>query len=891
MHVLDREVVRSLSAAVAAALALSAIPAHAGDPAALQLPGQGKVTAAVPPTVDLGTPGVMRITVDGNTVIDWGAGSGPEDPVGNINGAGVPGFNIGVDATVEFAGTDNVLNLDRTGNPSRILGHLAGANQTIFVANANGIVVGPDARLEGTMSLLANRLLGDPDDFTADGDFPNLDGAGGDVTIEKGAQADTPLFVSGGNRVNVDVSRLGVGVAVLAGVSHGSDPSAADNPDAAVVITGDQADPSPALIALQAAGSVTTQGVVAVDDLTGSVRVDGGLTNLGTLTLASDGRVGGALVNTGTLAQQGELSAGSITNSGSYEAAGKALTTTAGGIVNRGTMTGLGDIVFAAGGDFVNEGVFDAGSHGLELEGRGNVSNRGIATLDHVWLDAGGDVANYGEMTLADGVGVTNGSIVNAGLLTVGSYVETASDLGNGAGYEPGGQYSITNTGMIVSTGALDIFANSEYVHAYDSAPGNTSGGSVTNTGTLRVGGDLRLGAHDDVYLGGTVEHGTGGTYAPLSATNPFHWFQIAAGGTDGGTFSTQGTATIATDIVARNAITLAGSRVRLMANVATVDADGVPAGDIEITAGPKVAGDYAVRVATGKTVTADKIRIDGDRDGNEPDSIINGTLAARYTIFGWSHSVSDVFTGPDGWLDAVDGTSASRSIEFHFSGALKTVKYNNSSNFRYNGLNVRSAGSKVWITVDPVAYLVNGTSNGKSAVNLLVDGDVWLDAQPSLDILPDTVAVTGVLKVPNTHFVLQSTGDIRSTGTLAWPGYLYLGTIDVNADGSPAPGTLSPEHRITLDADIWNVLPGDVAGASGIHFMTARPLDAPPDTWVVTNANALINFPTALLTEGYAWGFVGNPTFHGGSAQGLVVTYAPLAPEYFFTHPVDASR
>lgn len=53
-------------------------------------------------------------------------------------------------------------------------------------------------------------------------------------------------------------------------------------------------------------------------------------------------------------------------------------------------------------------------------------------------------------------------------------------------------------------------------------------------------------------------------------------------------------------------------------------------------------------------------------------------------------------------------------------------------------------------------------------------------------------------------------------------------------------PGTLGL-GQISTGAEFNNVLPGDIAGASGIHFITQFPLDVAGK--VTTNANAWMNF------------------------------------------------
>ena len=150
--------------AVSVALALSAPAAFALPTIApTQLPGNGAVnygtaTASINTNTNTGT-----VTVaSGATVIDWGVTTGAT----LFSGSSTPGFNIGASAAVIFnnnsAGTAQVLNVDVTGNPTQIYGALsattggsaiAGDAPTIFVANANGIVVGNGAVINAPMGL------------------------------------------------------------------------------------------------------------------------------------------------------------------------------------------------------------------------------------------------------------------------------------------------------------------------------------------------------------------------------------------------------------------------------------------------------------------------------------------------------------------------------------------------------------------------------------------------------------------------------------------------------------------------------------------------------------------------------------------------------------------
>jgi hypothetical protein len=400
----------------------------------------------------------------------------------------------------------------------------------------------------------------------------------------------------------------------------------------------------------------------------------------------------------------------------------------------------------------------------------------------------------------------------------------------------------------------------------------------------VNSGGALELDAYNDVTLAGSVQVQSGTTYKATSAANPLDGLYIGASNWD---YSTGGTplnadsgATVATDITANNDIEIGGNQIRLMSNLSAVDATGTPIDYVWLVAGAAPDEGYAVRVASGKTITADEIYVEGDQPGDNPNVILQGTLAGNDIEF--YGGVSDVFSGPNGGLQMWnDGSDPYLYIEA--TGRVKTAPYlNDANNFRYNYLPIDVVdGSTLHMYIDP--SVMQGTPT--SGLNLLVNSDVTLDSDMSALVLAGGTAVTGVNVVPNSHLVLQSTGNIETgyyNTDFYWPGYIYLGNIAADANGA-LPGTLGL-GTITTDGDFNNVLPGDIAGASGIHFITQFPMNIGGD--VVTNANAWVNFGTALLTEGYSTGTLSGDFYGGTQGSGTVVNYGPLDPSNFVTQP-----
>ena len=331
-----------------------------------------------------------------------------------------------------------------------------------------------------------------------------------------------------------------------------------------------------------------------------------------------------------------------------------------------------------------------------------------------------------------------------------------------------------------------------------------------------------------------------------------------------------------------QNTAQISGSQVNMLANIT-----GATGSSLTVSAGA-ARDDYAVRVGSGKTVSADTVTImgmdNGSQRGTKPNMIIQGTVRGQTINLGgavgdFSHSMSDVFSGPSGKLVA-------SNVRIAFTGKVKNAPYLNTS-FRYNYLPITQLTSGgVSLELEPVNYTTNGTSNGKAAANILVTGDARLVSPTYIANVGNygtTTATTGALVLPNTHLVLQSTGDISTQGSFYWPGYVYLGNIGTNSNGSAAPGTLGA-GTITLAGGYFsNVLPGSVDAGGGLHFVTRNPLSLANGLEVRTNANSWINLGTDALTTGYRNGTYGGIFIAGVRGDG-VVNYGPMDPSRFHT-------
>ena len=301
-----------LSPIVLAIATALAAPAAFAVPASDALPTNGTVTysggaSVVANTSQIpnnpGVPGLttysagLTINISGtvasaNTpvVIDWNATSGGATLNPNATGGG---FNVGSQAVASFVNnaqlsgntptTVNVLNIDTTGNPSQIYGQLDmhGNGGTLWVANANGIVVGSGAAITspGGLGLIASPTA--TSTGTLQSTFTNgtaaIDFSGatttGYVTVDRNANLNgvgSYLLVAG-NNVNVATTPgsgnlyidggIGANVTTTTGVMTPNDGTSGytDTTSTVVVNVGSTASPYAGLTAL-VDGNLTNMG-------------------------------------------------------------------------------------------------------------------------------------------------------------------------------------------------------------------------------------------------------------------------------------------------------------------------------------------------------------------------------------------------------------------------------------------------------------------------------------------------------------------------------------------------------------------------------------------------------------------------------------------------------
>jgi filamentous hemagglutinin family protein len=174
---------------------------------ATALPANGTVTAG---QATISTSGSTEtIAMNGqNAIVNWKGG-----------------FDIGSGATVNVQGNGSsgniptVLNIDTSSNPSEIAGTLNATGASVFIANANGVMVDGSANIsvpDGTLGLLGGTVSNDSN-FTSSGQ----------LTLANGANNNAPLTINNGATINVhNVIYAGSG-SVNMGNAHYGNPMGA----------------------------------------------------------------------------------------------------------------------------------------------------------------------------------------------------------------------------------------------------------------------------------------------------------------------------------------------------------------------------------------------------------------------------------------------------------------------------------------------------------------------------------------------------------------------------------------------------------------------------------------------------------------------------------------
>ena len=590
---------RPLVGAMIMALAAPAAMAAVTPPAANVLPGAfytNQTSTATTYVSNAASSATITVS-SGATVLQFGGSS-----AGVTNAIAAPsgittaaGFNIGSGAALTVAATTTgaaVLVNDITGNPSQIYGTLsAGASTpTLFVANANGVIVGNSATitLPGGGGFIGEAQ--NPANFIATAGLVQTGTGSGDVTIMSGATINNGgyLLVAGNGNVNVgNVSATtGSGITIMAGYGFTQTGNAAAAATAAGALP-----TTTATVNFSGGSSGTAAAPVATLYAAGNVNVLGG--SYVKLSNVTFGGLGGSFTNNGTATIANLAPSAAFTNNGLLDATSAVNAGTT--FTNNGTITSIGAVTAA--GAFTNNGTVQTG---------------GSVTAE--------SITNAGSFT-ANGIGFTaasTGGIVNSGTLNAsGGAVSLLAKSTAGT--------LISNTGTITNIGGFSATASS---------------GSFTNTGTLNysAAGPLTVSAtNGSVTLGGNVQIAS----SALSATNTLGTVTVSAGST--------GTLQLGTMLFAGSAGTLSGGAVTVTSG--GLDVGAAHTLTVDVGSGYNL-GLYSGTQLTGSTVTVNgsgaNLILAGTLGGTNA-STINVTAA---NIYAGAHTAGGFSLSPSGTLD-----------------------------------------------------------------------------------------------------------------------------------------------------------------------------------------------------------------------------------------------
>ena len=456
------------------ALAVALVTGSAlAAPTPNQMPGGGIVAAASLGSANVvGTPIVnlasgQVLGVDGKVVIRWGGATAPPGEVTNPLG-----FNIGSNAVLGFTGISAgsaVLNIDASGNPSQIYGTLlanaaGGFTPALFLANANGIVLGAGGRIVAPAGV---GLIG-----------ANLDNA-------------TSRNEFAGNN----------GWVAPAAPSYGTSFLSFD--------------------AIPATGNITIGGAIngglVLNQPAPYIFVAGN-----NIAVVNTGNLFGGYVdlNAGLVAVRGSAPVGGVAD----VAVNRFFKVDFGGVpvacCNLGTTPGYLALAAGATGNVTNEGSIAAASVAshLIIQAAGNVRS-GVAgsadTLVGLFSDNGIAIESWSNASAVELYNVVSGYTTSKALayLTVNNSADTdgfSPDV-TVAAIAPGAQPSaITTTGRVVIYGG-NVTIDSTINHQPSPAGVNTDslliGGSrsVTIRGDIGAGGDVGVGSTGPVTVSGNV--------------------------------------------------------------------------------------------------------------------------------------------------------------------------------------------------------------------------------------------------------------------------------------------------------------------------------------------------------------------------------------------------
>ncbi|AJP71303.1 hypothetical protein TS85_05130 [Sphingomonas hengshuiensis] len=384
-----------------------------------------------------------------------------------------------------FAATESGLTLN-FGSINGGLGQNLTWGSGSFVPVGSTLIFGSDAvdatgvvTFKNTINLNGNQGQIAVYDNVAAGDYANISGNVTNGTLLVGdTDYSGTLYLTGQNTLTGLTVQNGT-VSTLLGGTVGQMMNSAEG--GFLTVTGGQ-------VILGGAEKLTSVNLFSGTGLTAyGALTTNDITNAGTI-LAKSTLNAGAIRNSGSLSVTGAVTSGTIDNLGTIALGSDATT---GAITNSGSFAVTGTLSTAGAAiDNSSTALLAIGGNLLS----GTVSNQGTLTV--AGTAATDIVTNSGQMSVQKAA--TTGAIVNTGTLAFGADVTAGT---------------ITNSGTLGVTGNATTAAIANATGAMLAIDGTlaTAGNSVTNAGTMSVGGNL---------LSGTVSNQGTLTVAGTAATD-----------------------------------------------------------------------------------------------------------------------------------------------------------------------------------------------------------------------------------------------------------------------------------------------------------------------------------------------------------------------------------
>ncbi len=832
------------------ALALAALwaaPAHA------QLVQTGATGNGGAPVVDQSVPNTTTVTLNGSrTVMDWSRFD----------------INSGDTANFVFANrNDIVLNRVNSATSSTINGNLNGtigaggaAGGNIWIYNANGVVIGANARIS-TGGLLVTTAAVDRATDASPGGF--LDGASTSFGFT-GASSGTGIMVQNGAQITSHGGAIAL-VAPVVTTEAGSSISAqdggnvlygaaakyqisfrqtgADDLDLLSFEVASGADGTGDANALTLGGATSGNRVFAALVSKTGVMSRLLLTGNLTATTAALDETGAIVLTTGHNIVNGAADAAAVAGNGGADlASGNFMDFTAPAIsmLSSGSIT-VGTNMNAAGGtvDLAAEGVLWSNIGAITTDtftarSGGSMQFGGSNAIDRVnGLTAGGDISFY------NGLGITEiaGDIVSPGRVNLnigqasGSGIVRASGamLAGGGAYnlDSGATleyvYAITRDLTVNSTGDLKLSLNGSANDLGYKVILNAASGSIRQTG-------------GDGLVGSVVANALG--EITLNRANSFT--SLTAISTDGENITVNATGNLDFKVN-----TFSTARFTVGGDATSSGANALIAGGLHVTAGGAInlssnGGDAAFGdLQAGGNIT---LAMDGDLT-------LGGAIQAGPGGIG-------TFTSRNGAIKQVAGSINSDTIKFNANGS---ISQSNGATFRANGISLNSGGN---VTL--------GNANNFNVINdLAVFGGLTLRNHGNIDL---RTAVSGFYGSGGALNLTSDTGSIiggnnvnasRLTATAA-------GGIDFSGSGTSIfeLGTLAAGGTAAVTTDTGLAVEGDVTGATVALHANGGDLTQAAGTTIrgqtinVTASGSILQDQAAVMR---GTGFVGSTVRAGG--------------------------